>query len=211
MAEEDKFIPVEKVTRTSAVFRADIPALGVYGVSQLGERFYFITATGTVGVTTDKTPEKPYFQGTGEQFPPDFWFHRLQIRNPNPYPISIIVWAGFGEYLDSRISVLEAPTKIYGVVLPGSAIPASSEVYLPGTPTNQQIQRKGFVISNMDLANSLFIMQANLAGVGTVTTNVVFPRTSITLPITGPFVVRNDTAGAIVTYIGEIWYVLSQS
>lgn len=199
----------EANTRSSVVQWAVIPAGGTWGISHYGNRFYFQQATSIILARTEHTVDRPYKKGQGEQFPDELRFKRLEISNPNPFDIYVQVWVGFGEFLDSTFEVVDGFTKCFGVPLPSQQIAALSEVYLSGNPTGQQLQRKAVVISNMDLANVLLVMEADNSGVGTVPTNVIFPLTSIILPVSGPIVVRNNTASPIVTYIGEIFYVLA--
>lgn len=204
-------LAIEASQRSSVVQWQIIPANGVWGVSHYGNRFYFQNATAPITASTEHTVARPYKKGTGEQFPDNLRFKRIEIKNPNPFSVYVQIWVGFGEFLDSTFEVVDGYTKLYGVNIASNSIPGTSEIYLPGTPTGQQLQRKAIVVSNMDLTNALFVMEANASGVGTLTSNVVFGSTSIMLPISGPVVIRNNTSSPIVTYVGEIWYVLSQN
>jgi hypothetical protein len=194
----------EALVRSSVVQTTIIGAGEVFGISQYAERFYFVNATSLVYAKTEYTAERPYKKGTGEKFTTDLRFHRLEIRNPNAYPVFVQVWVGFGEYLDTTSELVEQYTQILGYS--SRTIAGVTSIDFPGTPAGTQIQRKCIIVSNDDLVNSLYIVDA--FGNYCCTVRAGF---SITLPISGPVSVANDTASPISVSISEIYYVFGAS
>ncbi len=203
----------EKITRASTVKSSVIPAGGYFNLEQFGNRFYFINATSGVLVRADQGVQKPYRKGTGEDFEKqNAFFNRLEIYNPNAFNVYVQLWVGFGEYLDTTSELIELFAQYYAVPLTLSQIGAGAHVLLNGNPTGVQLQRKSIQVSNMDLANSLFIMDVDpITNLPVTTGFVVFPLTTIMFPVSGKVAVKNDTASAIVCYISELWYTYTSS
>lgn len=200
VAKVDPALSVEAFSRSSIVISVTIPANGTLPYPVYGETFYFIGATAPVEVKTDKTAFKPYRKGTGENFPQELRFSRLEIKNVNAFAIEITLWAGFGKYIDNRFEIVDAYTTVVG--WNNSSINGGGSVAFLGSPTGNQIQRKAFVISNIDPNNALVIRDKD--------NNfccAVFANTSITLPISGEVRVFNPTGAPIQCYISEIWYI----
>jgi hypothetical protein len=206
-AEKPVNLAIEKQTFASTIKTMVIPANGLFPISEYGERFYFIKCSAQVFVKTEHSSEKPYQKGQGEHYTDiKMWFRRLEVRNPNNFDVYVRLWVGFGEFLDSTSELIETPAVFYS--WNNNTIAASTSVVFLGRPSGVQLQRKAFQISNMDLANSLFIQDVDPITGNPVNTGLaVFPLTSITLPIAGAVAVKNDTASAIICYISELWYV----
>ena len=198
-------LEIESYTRSSVVQSMSVPANSILAVSQYGQSFYFLGATSPIEVKTDLTAFKPYRKGTGEEFPNELRFKRLEIKNPNAYAVTVQIWIGFGKYLDNRFEVLDSYVKIVSA-LPAGSIAAATSLTLNGSPTGTQIQRKSIVVSNLDPTSDLVILDEDDDFVC-----AVFPRTSITLPISGVVKVRNTTGVSISCYVSEIWYVENAS
>ena len=190
----------EAFTRSSIVQKFSIPAGGTNSMGAYGQTFYVLGANAPIEIKTDVTPSKPYRKGTGEEFPAELRFKRLEIKNPNAYAVTVEIWVGFGKYIDSRIEVQENNTVITSA-LPAGTIAALTTLTLSGSPTGNQIQRKNLIVSNVDTAAVLQILDEN-----DDICAVVFPETSITLPISGVVKVRNNTGVIIACYVSEIWY-----
>lgn len=196
----DTPVSTDSQTRSSAVFKTIIQPGGTYGISQYGGRYYFQTLTGLVYASTDKTIERPYIQRQGEQYEPSHYFNRVEIRNPNAFPVFVQVWVGFGQFLDSTFNIIESSTA--AVAQAATSIAAGATVTLSGTPTGNQLQRKSLVVSNPDSALDLQILDEANNLVATV-----FFRTSCTLPISGIVKVKNPNGSSVTAAISEIWYV----
>jgi hypothetical protein len=196
---------LEAFTRSSTVHRFDIPAGGTFPISQYGQTFYILKCTAPVEVRTDRTPEKPYRKGTGEEFVEELRFSRLEFRNINSFVVRLEVWVGFGRYIDNRFEVLDSYTGIT-CALPSELLGALTTLTLTGAPSQNQIQRKAIVVSNLDTGNVLRIWDEN-----DELCCLVFPESSVTLPVSGIVKVRNDTGLAISCAVSEIWYYENQA
>lgn len=196
----DPVISAESYSRSSIVISITVPANSVVPYPVYGESFYFVGCTSPVEVATDKSPYKPYRKGTGENFPPELRFTRLEIKNSKNSPVQIVLWAGFGRYIDNRFEIVDAYTKAKGAAT--ITVPGLDAVVFNGVPQGEQIQRKSFIVSNFDSLNPLLIRDENANVVC-----CVYAQTSITLPISGYVEVYNPNAGNITAYMGEIWYI----
>lgn len=195
---------LEKQTRSAKLFTIILAASGTpgdtQGLSFYGNSFYIRACLGTVNISTEKTPQKPYRTGQGEKFIDELIFDRIEISNPNSYVVSVQIWVGFGEYIDKTFQVVEGYTVIVGWI--ARKVTAGQMVSFLGAPTGSNFQRKALLISNDDITNSLYVTDS--AGNYAVTIKAGF---QYNLPVAGPMIVRNDTAGDIAVSISEIYYV----
>jgi len=203
----------EKITRASTVKSSVIPAGGYFNLEQFGNRFYFINATAGVLVRADQGVQKPYRKSTGEDFEKqNAFFNRLEIYNPNAFNVYVQLWVGFGEYLDTTAELIELFARYYPVTIPSQTIGGGSYVSLNGNPSGVQLQRKGVVVSNNDPSNSIIIKDVDPTTNLPVTGGcLVFPKTSVYLPISGACAIANDTGAGIVVYVSELWYTYTGS
>jgi len=190
----------ESFSRSSVVIVSTIKAGKSQSFGQYGESFYFITCTGPLDVKTELTGFKPYRKGNGENFPAEFRFSRLEIRNNSASDIYIQLWVGFGEYIDTTAEIVEGFSEIFGS--DATVIPALGEVVFDGVPTGLQIQRKQIIISNSDLANSVYAKDKNNKFCAEI-----FFKSSITITASGYIKFVNNTAADIQVCISELWYV----
>lgn len=189
----------EQYSRSSSVLTTVLAPNEERGFSAYGQRFYFINATAPLEAKTDLSAYKPYRKGTGENFTDEFRFKRVQFHNPNTYSIFIQVFVGFGDYLDTTSELVESFTQ--GTGTSTVTIPATTSITLNGNPSGIQLQRKSLIVSNLDPTNNIYVRDAN-----DNYTAAVFPKTTISLPISGPVKVYNGTGAPIPVCIGEIWY-----
>lgn len=203
----------EALTRTAIERLIEVPAGsgGVPGTYQLdvsGVAFYLIDCTGEVEIQTDLSPFKTYRKSTGEEFPREQAFRRLEFRNTGSAKLTIRVWAGWGKYIDRRFEMIESTTKARGwSAWPGGQqeVPANSSIDLPAALGDGVISRKSVLITNLDPNENLRLEDAD-----NNTFLTVFPRTSVTLPISDTFSIHNDTGSDISVNIGEVLYVEGQ-
>jgi hypothetical protein len=194
------------ITRTSVERFLEIPAAsggtpGSNGIDVVGNAFYLIDCTGEVEISTDLSPFKTYRKSTGEEFPRDQSFRRLEFRNTGA-KITIRIWAGWGRYIDRRFEMLEALTKAKGWDAVDQEIPATGHVDFVSVTGDGVIARKSIIITNLDPNENL-----RLEDTDGNTFMTVFPRTSITLPLSDTIRVANDTGSAIACNVGQINYV----
>lgn len=196
----------EALTRTSVERLIEIPASaggvpGSYSLDVVGNAFYLIDCTGEIEIATDLSPFKTYRKSTGEEFPREQAFRRLEFRNTGA-KITIRVWAGWGRYIDRRFEMLEALTKAKGWDAVSQEIPANDHVDFVPVTGNGVIARKSIIITNLDPNENL-----RLEDTDGNTFMTIFPRTSITLPLSDTVRIANDTGSAIACNVGQINYV----
>lgn len=200
----------EALTRTATERLIEIPAKqgGVPGTRQLdvsGTAFYLIDCTGEIEVRTDQNSFKTYRKSTGEEFPRDGAFSRLEFQNNGGAKLTLRVWAGWGRYIDRRFEMVEAVTRPRGWTnWPGGAqqVPANSSIEIAPVLGDGVISRKSVLITNLDPNENISLTDAD----GN-TFMTIFPRTSITLPLSDTISVKNDTGANISINIGEVFYV----
>lgn len=200
----------EAINRTAVERQIEIPAAsnGVPGSKSLdapGTSFYMIECSGEVEIRTDENPFKTYRKSTGEEFPREQSFSRLEFRNNGSARLSIRVWAGWGRYIDQRFEMLEVATRARGWTdWPGTAqqVPANSKIDVVAELGDGIISRKSVLVTNLDANENVRIED----GQGN-TFLTVFPQTSITVPVSDKIAVANDTGAALSINIGEILYV----
>jgi len=194
------------ITRSSQEMEINVPAKvgnnpGFASFDVLGNAFYLIECAGEVQIKTDTSPYKTYRKSTGENFPGDQTFQRLEIRNYGS-ETKIKIWAGWGEYIDRRFELLEAPTKAMGWDDANQEVPANDHIDVVPVSGDGVIRRKAVIITNLDPNENLRLEDTNGQ-----TFMTVFPRTSITLPVSDTVRINNDTGAAISCNIGQINYV----
>lgn len=189
----------ESYTRSSLVHSATIPANSSRFISMYGDRFYLLQCTAPIEIKTEATGFKPYRKGTGEQFPEDLRFERLEVKNDNSYAVEIKIWVGFGEYIDQRFEIVDAYSEIRSDNV--TTIAAGATLTYDGEPASGEIQRKAFVLTNLDPNSRLDVLDKNdnLAV-------ACFAEQSITLPVCGEIKVKNPSGADITFYVGEIYY-----
>lgn len=181
---------------------------------QAGVRFYVVESDNdaAIGVKPDKTQEELFTVGTGKEFSEDQPFRQLQITNYSPDVVTITLFAGFGDYIDKRttivgnrltsiLPVIEPKTKpIAGAV---TSIAGNAAIALSGVPATGQLRRKAIVVSNVDANLNLQILD----GTGTNIILTIFPNTSIILPISEACSIKNPNGSALALTYGEIWWM----
>jgi hypothetical protein len=178
---------------------------GTYQLNVVGSAFYLIDCTGEVEIATESGSFKTYRKSTGEEFPEGNSFQRLEFRNKGGSKLTIRIWAGWGKYIDRRFEMVEAVTKSRGWSdWPGNPqeVPANSSIDLTPVLGGGVISRKSVLITNLDANENMRIEDAE-----NNTFMTVFPRTTVTLPLSDTFSIHNDTGSALSVNIGEVLYV----
>lgn len=194
--------------KTSLEMDYDIPGIvnGVPGFASFearGESFYLIECTGELKMKTDVSPFKTYRKQCGEKFDEGDEFTRIEVRNYGP-ATTIKLWTGWGEYIDRRYELMEAPTTLKGWDAVAQEIPEMGYVDFVPQHGDGLIRRKSIIITNLDPNENLRITDTD-----DHTFMTVFPRTSITLPPSNTVRINNDTGAAISCNVGEIYYIES--
>lgn len=186
-------------SRGSAISKITIPANGTNGIDAFGIAFYVVSATADLKVKSDRTPFKSYKQGTGEKFTPEFEFQRIEFENQNAFDVVVEIWYGFGEYIDRRFELLDAPTEATAA---SGTVPAAGEITFNGIPSGNQVRRKYAIITNLDAANPLKIRDLNSNNMATV-----FKEQNFVVDSSAGFIIGNETGSGIAYEVAEIWYI----
>lgn len=189
--------------KTAIVITKRIPAGGYDRVDADGDFYRVISANVEFELARTGTGFLPVQQGDSEEMPPGQNFHRIDLRNPatNGTELVVRLYVGYGRSSQDRQSVMETPTGIIGRSV--DKVNANTDVLFDGVAVGDQVRRKSIVISNLDIASYLVVKDETLNRCC-----VVFPNTSITLPVSGPVYICNETASDITAYISEVFYTV---
>lgn len=209
----------QNFVRTSRTARITLAPAGqtqsIQRIPGAGIRFYIVEADTYEGVLikTDKTQAEFFTVGTGKEFSEEQFFTAVEIENTTPDPITILIFIGFGDYIDRRTTIVgNRLTSIMPVIEPSTKLLANASallannatIVLPGVPPNSTyLRRKSIEVSNLDLSGNLQILDDG--GVNVALT--VFPSTSIILPVSRSVTVRNVSGTAIALSVSEIWWM----
>lgn len=205
------------IVRTSRTLKLILQPAGqaesIQQVPQAGVRFYIVESDSDseIGIKTSRTQEEFFTVGTGKEFREDQFFTGLEVRNLSSAVVTIILFAGFGDYVDRRTTIvgnrltsilptIEAKTKPVGGQF--TSINPNSTITLTGIPGAGQIRRKAIVVSNNDANLSLQIRDA--AG---NPLNTIQPASSHILPISEEVQIHNPNPSAVSLTYGEIWWI----
>ncbi len=180
----------------------------VQPINAQGSNFWIVFAPCSIALKYPGGEFGAYEQGTGlDNLPDGGTFARLEIRNPSLSTITVIVYIGGPLYRDSRLSVLEARTRLAAwpqTQLAGNTA-AAFDGLAPadgGDVTYIDVKRQSLVICNLDPASPLLVR--NKAHTPCA---AVLPQTEQILPVSEYLEIFNATANPIACYITEIWAV----
>ncbi len=175
-----------------------------------GTNFWIIFSPVPVQVLYPNGEFGIFAQGTGlDDIPGGGTFKRLTIRNPSLGSIIVMVYVGGPLYRDSRLSVMEAPTRFTGRATQTLAATggAGDHVDLDGiNPLNPvpagliDLKRQSVLITNNDLAAFIEVIDVD----GNVGARVL-PSKQIILSVSEFIRISNPNALAISCQIAEIW------
>ena len=212
-------VPSSSPNRTAQIVNTIVAAGATLPISQAGEGFYIIAASGPVLVRPRGGVWDSYYVGTGLKADPENAFDLVELRNPSAAnSLTVSLWVGFGDYIDHRllaISDLFFPIVYATYPTPAAAaqidIPDLSGTQIDdvnGTPW-LALNRIALQASNNDPANFLQIRDWALSTpVRSIIT--VFPLQSVTLPISGDFRCKIG-AGNIDAVVSEIYNCIAPS
>ncbi|MBW7895152.1 MAG: hypothetical protein H3C27_08560 [Opitutaceae bacterium] len=167
-----------------------------------GRNFFVVFAPVEIDIKLPGDEFVSYGQGTGMGDLPDGKvFKRLEVRNPSLGTILVKIYIGGPLYRDSRAAIIEPKTR--GIGWAGVSIPATSGVTFTGITAGLLIRRKAIQVTNLDAALDLQLRDPD----GNVILTI-FPRTSITLPISEEIEVYNQNGSAVACNISETWWTL---
>lgn len=144
----------------------------------------------------------PFGLTPGSQFtcPPGTSFPFLKLINTSPDTLVITLIVGQGDIsADSTPQVERAANFVANAA---TSLAAGATLDLDGLPTSTLVQRREFLISNLDPSLQLRVRdQAGNEGL------TVFAQTSIALPVAGFLQVYNPNGAPVALNVSEIWYI----
>jgi len=188
-------------SRGYQLYKQTIPANGIESFNGLGNAFYLIRSTDTVDIKTDKTTFSEYVEKQGITAEEGFTFKRIEVRNPNAYPVTVLLWMGFGKFEDGRGFLFDAQTEVVGSGETSLANGAS--ITFAGTPSGDRVQRRDITIANNSPAGYLQIADKDGNEFGSVP-----PASSYLLTSNDEIEISNSSGGSIDYRVGETWYVI---
>lgn len=206
-----------QAVRSSRTAKLTLAAAGSAGsvqrFPQAGIRFYFVEcdSDAEIAVKSDKTQAEIFTVGTGKEFTEEQAFTALEIQNLSAAAVTVTIFAGFGDYIDKRTTIVgNRLSSILPVIEPktqGAAgatnpIGAGATINLTGVPVSPQLRRKCIVVTNLDPALNIQIRD-NAGGI----LLTVFKETSVTLPISEAVQIHNPNGAAVSISYGEIWWM----
>ena len=167
-----------------------------------GQNFHVVFSPADIEIKYPGGEWGAWGQGTGiGDIPGGGTFARLEVRNPTLGTVNVVLYIGGPRFNDSRSNVIEPKTA--GVPAALSSLAGSTGHTATGVPNGKQIRRKAIVATNKDQNLDLELRDA--AG-GVLLT--IFPRTSITLPISEHVVFWNPHGSPVSCNFSEIWWTL---
>lgn len=160
-------------------------------------------------VSIDELPFFPATLGLKFTLPPGNAFSKLRFRNPTTTDMVVEFYAGTVEGEDMRLNIVRGratPFMHAETVISGhsSTIAAGAEVDLAGTAPSPKYIRKATIISNMDPAVDL-----DLLNDADEMFDVCLFRQSKLIESSDNITVKNNTAAPVVCRIAQIWYVIT--
>lgn len=165
-----------------------------------GRYCYLVDAPGPVEIKVGEQPASRFSPGTGVEFEQDSEFQRIEVKNPNAYPMAVSLWIGYARYLDRRLALLEPET--IPLAWPGGPTLAANDgvTLIPALELGRS-RRKCLIVDNQDPTLPLYIRDT----AGTVLLHVRAENT-ITLPISTAVEVFNPHGAPIACSITEIYW-----
>ncbi len=142
-------------------------------------------------------------------------FNRLEVRNPTATDIILVIFVGWGSYIDHRLNVVagragsflavyDSKTKSFARGIATIAAATRLSYTGVGNAAVGQFQRKSLQVTNYDASVPLYICDSangNVIGVRAGTTAIIYDS--------GALSVYNPAGAAVSCDISETWYVLS--
>lgn len=174
----------------------------VDSINVVGRNFWVIYSPVDVEVMLPGGEWGLHTQGSGiDNLEDGKTFNRLTVRNPSLGEITVVIYVGGPLYRDSRLAIIEPKTEAEG--WEGEELPATTGEYFGPIPTGDRIRRKCIQVTNLDQNLDLQLRDEDEDVILTV-----FPRTSITLPISEYVEVYNPNGSPVACNISEIWWTL---
>jgi len=169
-----------------------------------GHAFFLIRTTNTVEIKTNKTGFSEFKEKQGITADEGFIFNQIEVRNNNAFDVTVVLWAGFGDFKDVSAFLFDARTNLIGTN--ETSLASGSELDYDGNPFDENIQRKEIIITNNSVTAGEVLTIRDSADnvVGTVQ-----PGFTLSLQTSDHVNIINNTAGAIAMNVSEVWYLIN--
>lgn len=189
----------------------------VLPVPAAGTQFYVLFASAPIGIRPSGGIFDTYSQGTGLNLDIENQFNLLEVSNSNPFPIVFQIFVGFDSYIDNRLILANSLTP--AVVYPTYSTASSATDIAINDLSGQAfvdingkkwyaVQRAAILVFNPDTGVTLFVQAKGAATSSGPAVGVVYPQTSLNLPITGDYAISVG-GGAINAIVSEIYTALA--
>ena len=161
-----------------------------------GRYLYVVECSAPFLWRMDQTPLVPADQGSRLKAAEDATFEQVQFVNPQIVSITVKVFVGFAEYDQARFAIIEPTTTLRAQA---GSLAGATGIDLTPTLSAGEVRRKALTVSNGSATDRLQIRDAS----GNVAL-IIFPETSIILPISEACELYNPNPGAVDYSIGQI-------
>jgi len=180
-----------------------IPANGTYPLRVTGSILVIISATAPFDVDTDRDGRRSMATDRKMGSPGGRQFHRLIFYDTSGADNSITFYVGDQDYTPNTVvntgitSIRNAPTYTKGQAIATLAsLGVATFSGLDGVKVRKQI-----IVTNLDAANSLRVLDANNNCIG-----VVFAASAWTVETSGQVKVYNPNGAGVDYNVGQIFY-----
>jgi hypothetical protein len=166
-----------------------------------GVHFRIIYAAQLVEVRLDEGPAMVMAAGMGITYSGGATFETVSIKNTSALLQSVLFYAGFAEFVQPSLPLLTPPTQ--NVSFPSlTSLAAGAHVAIAPTYSGRRLRRASVTITNADTSARL-----NWRDEAGVIGGIIFPETSVLLPISETLQVFNPNGVSVSLSVSEIYYL----
>lgn len=115
------------IPRIPRYFGATIPAGESRRIEgSLFKKWYIVSATGVLNIKTNFSAEQQYTQRSGEEAEEGVLYERLEIFNRTANPIDVVIFYGYGNFIDKR-NEDQGSVEVTSSALPAGAATAAKQ------------------------------------------------------------------------------------
>ena len=184
----------------------------IFPISQSGDNFYIVLATGPVTCKPYGGQVNDYTQGTG-LYTPDAPFANLQIENKGASPIVVSIFVGFGQYIDNRLivsdpMVSDVAIATYPVPNAATSVTIADLSNTKVTDANGNVflalNRTAIYVTNLDTGVTYFLW-STAGSVGAIALLGVPPSQCSVFGANGNFVLAPNGAGNVNAIVSQVY------
>ena len=210
-------LPVAGVARSNVYYSGSISAGSTIPVPVNGTQFYVLACSSSLDINYNPGGTfQTYYTGTGLQLDDASAFTSLQVRNNSSSSVSVLIFIGFGKFIDNRLIIDQntnpnvcVATSITPSTSPLIQIPDKSGMLITSAQGKQYyaMSRTSIIVSNVDQTQGVYLQAV---GVGSLTNNasgVVFvpPTQDIVFPCSGDYAIKLNGSTNVNVIVSEIY------